>query len=484
MKTRTDSQRGQALAEFALAALVFFALVFGVVDFGRAIYQFNGVSQAAREIARVASVHPGTDFTSTEITAAIDVQKGLIPNLEAPIIKCVDASGAVATPCDFSTNSVIVEIHAPFTGITPGINLLGTFDMKGVSSVQFSREGTTMKARRREEGQILVLFVLALVAMVAMVGLILDGGSTFAQRRGQQNAADLAALAGATVQINGGDTTAVEAKAREVTKANNYDDAAADIDVTVTNTPSAGTVKVDIKAPHQNYFSGVVGQSKWDVAVTATAKVGVPTGIMGSAPIIFSVDAFDASGLPYSDYGCMGTACSDADAFDFEKTQGPGSDAPLAAVNMAWTNLGTGSVSSQDVKGMLDGSAPITRTLTLNEYIGQDNNGVKNTLFNDPSGKLDSVQTALAGQDVVVPIVGSPVAPATTCLDGSHVNGCFRGWALFHVVSAEKNGSGEDGTVTGYFTSGFSRKAIATDLCVSGSAGCVFHGLYGLKLIN
>ena len=49
----------------------------------------------------------------------------------------------------------------------------------------------------------LVLFTLALVAIIAMVGLILDGGGAFAQRRGQQNAADLAALAGADALLNG-----------------------------------------------------------------------------------------------------------------------------------------------------------------------------------------------------------------------------------------------------------------------------------------
>ena len=56
--------------------------------------------------------------------------------------------------------------------------------------------GFQMTARRRsgERGQILVLFTLALISLLAMVGLILDGGDTFAQRRDQQNGADLAAM--------------------------------------------------------------------------------------------------------------------------------------------------------------------------------------------------------------------------------------------------------------------------------------------------
>jgi Flp pilus assembly protein TadG len=134
---------GQALVEFSLAFVVFSMLVFGIVDFGRAIYQFNAVSQAAREIARVTSVHPGTDFTnpagrSPETNAVIGVQQGLVPGLVvAPdAIKCVDTSGAVHTPCDFSKDSVRVVVTAPFKAFTPPMNAWVAWDMKGSSSVQ------------------------------------------------------------------------------------------------------------------------------------------------------------------------------------------------------------------------------------------------------------------------------------------------------------------------------------------------------------
>lgn len=347
-----------------------------------------------------------------------------------------------------------------------------------------------MGTRRGERGQILVLFALSLVAMVAMVGLVLDGGSTFGQRRGEQNAADLAALAGATTQVNGGTDATIKAAAWAVAKANGYDDVSPDIAVTVTQVP--GTVKVEIAAPHKNYFAGIVGLSTWSVSVTATAAVGVPTQSIGSAPITFNIGVFGPDGLPYSDYGCVATVsvpCTDADAFDFTKTQGSGSDAPLALTNMAWTNLGTGNVSSAEVKSVLDGSAPITAIPALNQYIGQANNGVHNSLFDDPSGKPDSVQTVLAGMDVIVPIIGIPIAPATQCvgsggLPDGHTNGCFRGWALFHVVSATKNGGGEDGKVTGYFKAGFSRTGSAVGLCTNGTACVGYHGVFVLKLVN
>ena len=59
-----------------------------------------------------------------------------------------------------------------------------------------------------ERGQILVIFVLALVAIIGGVGLVIDGGFAFAQRRAEQNAADLGAFAGANALLNGANATA------------------------------------------------------------------------------------------------------------------------------------------------------------------------------------------------------------------------------------------------------------------------------------
>ena len=52
--------RGSALVEFAFLIPVIFALVFGIIDFGRAIYSYHFVSNAAREATRWASVRGST----------------------------------------------------------------------------------------------------------------------------------------------------------------------------------------------------------------------------------------------------------------------------------------------------------------------------------------------------------------------------------------------------------------------------------------
>jgi Flp pilus assembly protein TadG len=52
--------RGQSLVEFAFASLVFFATIFGTIEFGRGIWQYNMMSDLAQEGARWAAVRGTT----------------------------------------------------------------------------------------------------------------------------------------------------------------------------------------------------------------------------------------------------------------------------------------------------------------------------------------------------------------------------------------------------------------------------------------
>ena len=61
-------QKGQSLVEFALASVLFLTVVFGIMLFGLAIWQYNTVSSLAQEGARWASVRGST--SSTPATAA------------------------------------------------------------------------------------------------------------------------------------------------------------------------------------------------------------------------------------------------------------------------------------------------------------------------------------------------------------------------------------------------------------------------------
>jgi hypothetical protein len=133
-----SERRGQALVEFALAITVFLLLMMAIVDFGRGIYMYNGVSQAAREIARTTSVHPGAPLgASTDAVDTLAVQRRLVPNLEDPTFSCVStATFAVVSRECVPGDLVRVEVTAPFEPITPLLGAFGPFDLKGSSTVE------------------------------------------------------------------------------------------------------------------------------------------------------------------------------------------------------------------------------------------------------------------------------------------------------------------------------------------------------------
>jgi hypothetical protein len=300
---------------------------------------------------------------------------------------------------------------------------------------------------RSDRGQILVIFALGLVAMIAMVGLVLDGGDTFAQRRSQQNAADMAAIAGANAYMNqsGGATAkgnAATAAARAAATRNGYTAAGAiTVDVPAPRLLSSGAeITVNITAPHQNNFARVMGFNSWDVSVTASAMAGaIDTGV-GAAPWIMNIGAFNGNGTP---------KYTSSNPIAFGEANG---DYPISATDLAWTDFnGSNNVNTNEVRRIIEGSNVVTATIQFEQYIGQHNQGNHTALYSD-------VNSNLAGQNVPIPIVG-PCPPGQPA---GHTDGCFKGWAMFHVVSAS---GGSSKTITGYFLSNFIQQPLTVGEC-------------------
>src|SRR5919106_5744427 len=57
LRSRRQPGRGQTLVEFALVLPLFVLLLFGILDFGRAVLAYNSISNAAREGSRTAIVN-------------------------------------------------------------------------------------------------------------------------------------------------------------------------------------------------------------------------------------------------------------------------------------------------------------------------------------------------------------------------------------------------------------------------------------------
>jgi Flp pilus assembly protein TadG len=60
------NQRGSTLVEFAIGATVFLTVMFAVIEFGRALWVHNALSDAARRGARYAVTHQQADSAAVE----------------------------------------------------------------------------------------------------------------------------------------------------------------------------------------------------------------------------------------------------------------------------------------------------------------------------------------------------------------------------------------------------------------------------------
>jgi Flp pilus assembly protein TadG len=66
IKNCRDNERGSTLVEFAIGVTVFVTAMFAVVEFGRALWVHNALSDAARRGARYASLHTQADSASVK----------------------------------------------------------------------------------------------------------------------------------------------------------------------------------------------------------------------------------------------------------------------------------------------------------------------------------------------------------------------------------------------------------------------------------
>lgn len=65
-KSFESGERGATLVEFAIALSVFLVAMFGVIEFGRAIWVHNALADAARRGARYAVLHSASDAAAVK----------------------------------------------------------------------------------------------------------------------------------------------------------------------------------------------------------------------------------------------------------------------------------------------------------------------------------------------------------------------------------------------------------------------------------
>lgn len=95
-KQTNSNERGATLVEFAIAATVFLTCMFAVIEFGRALWVHNALSDAARRGARYAVTHTAADEAKVKNVVVYGDPNGtgqpLVNNLTTSSVQVVYSS--------------------------------------------------------------------------------------------------------------------------------------------------------------------------------------------------------------------------------------------------------------------------------------------------------------------------------------------------------------------------------------------------------
>lgn len=116
------SESGAELVEFALASVVFFMTVFGLLSFGLAIWQYNVVAMAAKDGARWASVRAASASNGDVQTYVRTRTYGLVPSV------------TTSWPSKTAGSIVTVTVQQSFTPLS-GFVPAGTITLRSASSM-------------------------------------------------------------------------------------------------------------------------------------------------------------------------------------------------------------------------------------------------------------------------------------------------------------------------------------------------------------
>ena len=120
---RKSNERGATLVEFSIAATVFLVVVFGVIEFGRALWTHNALSDAARRGARYATLHSAAEIEQVKNVVVYGNADGsgtpLVPNLTTDNVSVDYSSFALnAGTVSVSVTDYQFQFIVPIVGTT------------------------------------------------------------------------------------------------------------------------------------------------------------------------------------------------------------------------------------------------------------------------------------------------------------------------------------------------------------------------------
>jgi Flp pilus assembly protein TadG len=137
------SERGSALVEFAIASTVALTMIFGIIDFGRGLYTYHLVTNAARAGSRYAIVHGSACAVTGCPASSDDIQtyvRGLAPGIDPNSLAVTTTwpGGCIGANTNGPGCPVTVTVTYPFRFIVPLLPRF-TMSMSSASTMSISQ---------------------------------------------------------------------------------------------------------------------------------------------------------------------------------------------------------------------------------------------------------------------------------------------------------------------------------------------------------
>jgi len=117
---RTRERSGQAIVEFAMVSVAFLMMVFGTIDFGRAIYMYSQLQNSVRDGARYGKMNPTDNNGIEDIVLNQGTGLDLMPD---------DIDVSCTGGCYPGCADVTVSATALFTPLTASLLGIGPDDL-------------------------------------------------------------------------------------------------------------------------------------------------------------------------------------------------------------------------------------------------------------------------------------------------------------------------------------------------------------------
>ena len=125
------SESGASAVEFALLLPVLMMILFGIIEFGLALYRQAILTNASREGARLGIVQSIPAITTAQIDAAIDIYLTAAGIPAGNVTRNIVAGGITGTPVTVTLTLPYTYAVLPgLTSIVPSVNLVATTVMR------------------------------------------------------------------------------------------------------------------------------------------------------------------------------------------------------------------------------------------------------------------------------------------------------------------------------------------------------------------